>query len=214
MKIELFSDMVCPFCYIGKRRLDRALARFPYRDKVEVVYRAFQLDPEASPDGHETLPERERRVRGIPLEVIRGRLEMVTELAASEGLVYDLTRALPVNTFDAHRLMHFAAGTPHLDAVAENILRAYAVEGRSIADHEVLADLAAKAGLDLEPTRAMLASDAHADDVRSDVARAHALGIRTVPSFVVDESVGFSGVDSTGTLLTLLERAWRDSKRG
>lgn len=186
MEIELFVDMICPFCYIGKRNLDRALAEFAHRDEVTVVHRSFQLDPDAARTAGETLPEREMRFHGLPRAAVDARLELVTAMAERAGLRYRLDRALPVHTFDAHRFVQFAAAHGRADDVEERLLRAYTMEGRSIADHDILLDIAAAAGLDTGRARAVLESDEFADDVRRDLRRAAALGVAGVPTAVVD----------------------------
>ncbi|TDD18696.1 DsbA family oxidoreductase [Nonomuraea diastatica] len=207
VRVELFSDMICPFCYIGKRRLDRALAEIGRRDEIEVVYRSFQLDPFAARVAGETLPEREMRFHGLSRETVDSRLGMVAAMAKEEGLDYDLGKALPVHTFDAHRLMHFAAEHGKAPELAENLLRAYAAEGRSIADHDTLVELAGAAGLDRERAKATLASDAYAGAVREDLDRAARLGVGGVPMLVIDGRRGMSAMESPDVLARMLTRS-------
>jgi predicted DsbA family dithiol-disulfide isomerase len=155
------------------------------------------------------------RFHGLPRHAVDQRLGMVASMAAEEGLDYDLDRALPVHTFDAHRLMHFAAEHGRASELAENLLRAYTMEGRSIVDPGTLLELAAAAGLDAEQARSVLDSDAYADAVRQDLARAEALGIGGVPTLVIDERQGLSGMESpevlAGVLNQILQR--KDSRR-
>ncbi|MEJ3655112.1 DsbA family oxidoreductase [Actinomycetes bacterium KLBMP 9759] len=214
MKIELFSDMICPFCYIGKRNLDVALEMFPHRDEVQIVHRSFQLDPSAAPVAGETLPEREMRFHGLARPAVDARLEMVADMARKAGLDYRLDLALPVRTFDAHRLMHFAEGKGKAPELAESLLRAYAVEGRSIADHDTLAELAADAGLDAEEARAVLASDAFHREVEADLRRAVDLGVSGVPTGVIDGTWELAVMGSPASVLRGLERAWQSTHGG
>jgi predicted DsbA family dithiol-disulfide isomerase len=213
VEIELFVDMICPFCYIGKRNLDRALAEFANRDEVAVVHRSFQLDPNAAPVGGETLPEREMRFHGLPRSAVDGRLALVTAMAERAGLHYRLDRALPVRTFDAHRLVHFAAAHGRADDVEERLLRAYTMEGRSIADRDTLLDIAAAAGLDTGRARAVLESDEFASDVHRDLRRAAALGVAGVPTAVVDGERELSVMTSPAAVLDDLRAIWDRTRR-
>ncbi|WP_232666971.1 DsbA family oxidoreductase [Pseudonocardia sp. TRM90224] len=210
MRIELFSDMICPFCYIGKRNLDVALASFAHRGEVEIVHRSFQLDPSAARVAGETLPEREMRFHGLPRSAVDARLAMVAEMAKNAGLDYRLDRALPVHTVDAHRLMHFAAVTKRAGELAENLLHACAVEGRSIADHDTLVQLAVDAGLDADGARAVLDSAAFHSEVEADLRRAVELGVFGVPAGVVDGEWQLDLMTAPSRILRALEVAWQE----
>lgn len=210
MDIEFFSDMICPFCYIGKRRLESALTRMSGPTPITVTYRSFQLDPHAAREAGETLPERESRVHGLSRSAVAARLAMVTHMAADEGLDYHLDRALPVHTFDAHRLVRLASEFGKAGQMAENLMRAYAIEGLSIADHETLAMLATRVGLDRPLVLRSLRSDDYSDLVRSDLRRAADLGVRAVPTLIVNGNRMISGVEPVGVLtreLTALSNA-------
>ena len=209
MQIEVWSDVVCPWCYIGKRRLEAALAGFEHRDEVEVVWRSFQLDPSAPSQPTENVADMLGRKYGGGAANARQMMGQVQSVAAEEGL--DFTRhadALHLNTVDAHRVLH-AAG-PLRGAVKEAMLHAYFVEARDLSDPEVLVELASAAGLDAATVRAVLASDAHAADVEADVRQAAAYGATGVPFFVVDQRYGVSGAQPTEVFSQLLERAWAD----
>lgn len=208
MQIEIWSDVVCPWCYIGKRRFETALARFAHRDEVTLVWRSFELDPNAPRQGAQNLNAYLATKMGISLEQAAAMNEQVTELAANEGLDYQLDRAKHGNTFDAHRLIHLAAAHG-LQAVAkERLLRAYFSEGLPISDHATLAALGAAIGLDLDEVNTMLAGDAYAANVRDDEQRATGFGIRGVPFFVFNERYGVSGAQSSVVFLDALEQAW------
>ncbi|HEY7198564.1 MAG TPA: DsbA family oxidoreductase, partial [Candidatus Dormibacteraeota bacterium] len=187
MKVEIWSDVVCPWCYIGKRRFERALAGFEHRDEVEVRWRSFELDPRAPREsGDEEPAARLARKYGMTVEQARAAQDRVTGLAAEEGLAYRLDAARPANTFDAHRLLHLAADRGVQAAVKEGLMAAYFTEARPIGDSETLVAVAAGAGLDEAAAREVLAGDAYAEDVAADEREAAALGISGVPFFVLD----------------------------
>ncbi|MEV1006935.1 DsbA family oxidoreductase [Streptomyces sp. NPDC049881] len=207
ISVEVWSDLICPWCYIGKRRLAGALERFEWRDAVRVRWRSYELDP-ATPGGvDETIAQRMLRRQGIPPERAAQLLAHVSRAAADEGLEYDLERARPVNTLDAHRLLHLAADHGLADAVQERLMRAYTREGALLSDHATLVRLAGEAGLAEDAARALLASDDRTREVREDEARAAELGLSGVPSFVVDGRYAVSGAESADSLLALLRRA-------
>lgn len=182
MLIEVFSDPVCPWCYIAKRRLDQALEVVDR--PAEVVWRSFQLDPAYPADLRWTLPEMHVRRFGLSQAENDRRLGLVTAQAREAGLDYRLDLARPANTYEAHRLIQHATAHGQGTAVAEALMRAYAIEGRWIGDPEVLAEIAAAAGLDLP------APDAYRDTIAADRELAARYGIQAVPTLVIDQRVG------------------------
>jgi predicted DsbA family dithiol-disulfide isomerase len=210
LRIDVWSDIACPWCYVGKRRLEGALARFPHRDDVEVVWRAFELDPAAPRvrDAKVSYAERLARKYGKPLAEAEGMLHRMTEVAAGEGLDFHFERAQSGNTFDAHRVLHMAGEKGVQGAVKERFLRAYMTEGEPIGEAEALARLAAEAGLDRDEVRDALASDKYASDVRADEQEAGRLGIHGVPFFVIAGRIGVSGAQSPEVLLGALTQGW------
>jgi predicted DsbA family dithiol-disulfide isomerase len=211
MKIEIWSDVVCPWCYIGKRRFESALARFEHRDQVEIVWRSFELDPNAPRQQEGPQDEMLAKKYGVSLSQARGMIERVTTLAAQEGLDYHLDGAQRGNTFDAHRLLHLAAAHGRQGELKERLLRAYFTEARPISDAETLVALGAEGGLPADEVHTMLSSDAYAAAVRADQRRAAAFGIQGVPFFVIDEQFGVSGAQESDVLLAALEQAWAKS---
>lgn len=208
MHIEIWSDIVCPWCYIGKRRFEAALAQFAHRDQVEIVWRSFELDPQAPRVTQGSLNEMLAKKLGMSLARAASMNAHVTAVAAEEGLHYRLDDAQHGNTFDAHRLLHLAE-THGLQATAkERLLRAYFTEGRSISDLDSLVSLGAEIGLPTDEVRAMLDSDAYAEEVRADQRRAAAFGIRGVPFVVIDEQYGVSGAQAPAVFLDALQQAW------
>jgi predicted DsbA family dithiol-disulfide isomerase len=210
LRIDVWSDIACPWCYVGKRRLEAAIARFPHGSDVEVVWRAFELDPSAPRvrDRGVTYAERIAKKYGTPVAQAGRMIQKMTEVAATEGLDFHFERIQSGNTFDAHRVLHFAAERGKQDAVKERLLRAYMTEGEPIGEPEVLVRLASEAGLVDDEVRAMLASDACAREVRADEEEARALGIHGVPFFAVAGRYGVSGAESAEVLLDVLTRAW------
>ncbi|HET8561986.1 MAG TPA: DsbA family oxidoreductase [Marmoricola sp.] len=212
MQIEIWSDVVCPWCYIGKRRLERALAAFPH--DVEVVFRSFELDPSAPAEPVETVAEALGRKYGGGPEAGRQMVDRMEAVAAEEGLLFRYHRSLRVSTVDAHRLLHLAleTGGPALQgSLKEALLSAYFVESENVADHGTLARIATATGLDAERVEEVLAGDAYAADVEADVRQAVAYGATGVPFFVVDRRYGVSGAQPTEVFTEVLERAWADS---
>jgi predicted DsbA family dithiol-disulfide isomerase len=204
--VEIWSDVVCPWCYIGKRRFEAALARFGR--PVDVRWRSFRLDPDAPPEQDIPLAEHLAAKYGVSRADGEAMLERVAATAAHEGLEYRFDRARRGSTFDAHRLLHLAADRGVQDAVKERLLAAYFTEGEPIGDAGTLARLGAEAGLDRDEASSVLAGDAYADAVRRDEADARALGITGVPFFVADRAFGASGAQPPEMLLGMLERAW------
>ena len=210
MKIEVWSDVVCPFCYVGKRRLEAALAEFPHREAVEVVWRSFELAPDAPAETGEPLDAMLARKYGMDLAEARAANARVTAMAAEVGLEFRLDRARSGNTFDAHRLLHLAATRGLGGAAKERLLRAYFTEGRAVGVREELVALGVDVGLDEAEVRAALDGGAHADAVRADQHEARELGVQGVPFFVIDRRYAVSGAQPTSVFEDVLARAWAE----
>ena len=202
--MEIWSDVVCPWCYLGKRRFEKALEQYEHRDEVTVEWRSFELDPGAPPESEGSIAEYIARKYGTTVEDIRARHAQMTEMAAAEGIDFrfDLTRR--ANSFDGHRLIALARAHGLQDAMNERLLRAHHSEGALISDHDVLRRLAAEAGLPEDEVADTLASDRYAEDVREDERTAQAFDITAVPCFVVDRRRGLSGAHPPEILLKLL----------
>ena len=211
MQVEIWSDVVCPWCYIGKRRFEAALANFKQRDQVEVVWKSFELDPHAPSTSEDTLNQMLARKYGMSEEKAAAANQRVSTLAAQEGLDYHLDQAHPGNTFDAHRLIHFAASRGLQGEMKERLMHAYFSEGQPIGDRETLVKLGAEVGLDAAEARAVLAGSAYSDEVNADKREASLLGISGVPFFVIDEKYGISGAQPTELFQQALEQAWSES---
>jgi predicted DsbA family dithiol-disulfide isomerase len=211
IQVEIWSDVVCPWCYIGKRRFERALAEFEHRDDTAVLWRSFELDPEAAQAYSGSLDEMLAEKYGVSLERARAMNEQVTRLAAEEGLEYRLSDAKRGNSFDAHRLIHLARKHGLQDETVERSMRAYFSEGRPIGERETLVELAREVGLAEEEARSALEGTEYAEEVRADERRAAELGISGVPFFVVGGRYGVSGAQSSEAFLQVLQRAWADA---
>lgn len=193
MQIEIWSDVICPWCYIGKRRFEAALAAFPHKEKVTVVWRSFELDTKSPPQYSETLIEMLSRKYHVSLQEAENMNARVSSLAKEVGLNYHLSEARPGNTFDAHRLLHFAASRQLGDKATERLMHAYFSEALPVGDRAALASLAPEFGISSNDALAMFESDAFVEAVRADESRASALGISGVPFFVIDGKIGISG---------------------
>jgi predicted DsbA family dithiol-disulfide isomerase len=216
LRIDIWSDIACPWCYIGKRHLEAAIERFPHRDAVEIVWHAFELNPSAprESDRGSSYAERLARKYGSPVAEAERRIARMTDVAAADGLSFRFDKIRPGNTFDAHRVLHMALDHGVQGAVKERFLRAYMTEGEAIGQPDVLVRLAAEAGLDADEVRKALASDAYVDEVRADEEQARELGISGVPFFVIAEKYAVSGAQPAELLLQALTQAWNEIAAG
>ena len=213
MQVEIWSDVVCPWCYIAKRRFEAALERFGHPDEVEVVWRSFELDPTAPADDDRPMAALIAARYRCGEEEATARLGHVTSIAAGDGLEYRLDLARRQNTYDAHRVLHLARDRG-LQAVAEErFLRACLSEGIRLTDEGELVRVAATVGLDAAEVADVLASDRYGDEVRSDEARARTIGAHGVPHFLVDGKYAVAGAQDATRFVQLLDRAWVDGRR-
>jgi predicted DsbA family dithiol-disulfide isomerase len=208
MLVEIWSDIACPWCYVGKRRFEKALVAFEQRDEVQVLWRSFELDPTAPA---ERIGDRAARIAekyGMTVDHARAMEQRMIETAAAEGLDFRFDIARSGSTFDAHRVVHFAQEHGLQDTMKERLLRAHFSEGALVSEHETLVRLAAEVGLREDETREVLAGDRYAAEVHHDERSAEQLGIRSVPTFVIDRALGVSGAQAPPALLELLRRGW------
>jgi predicted DsbA family dithiol-disulfide isomerase len=211
MDIEIWSDIACPWCYVGKRRFEAALAQFEHRDEVAVRWRSFELDPQAPREREGDRAKHLADKYGMSVEQAHAAEHQMTQTAAGEGLDFRFDIARAGNTFDGHRIVHLAAEHGLQDAMKERILRAYLSEGELISDAQTLTRLAAEVGLPEDAVAETLAGDRFAEDVRTDEQDATRLGISAVPTFVVDRAIGSSGAHPPEALLGLLRQGWERS---
>jgi len=210
MKIEVWSDIACPWCYIGKHRLDTALSSFEHADGVEVVWRSYQLDPDAPRVSDMNLNETLSRKHGLPPAQAVAMNDQMRQMGAKEGLTYRFDIARYGNSFDAHRLIHLARKHGLQSAVEDRLFAAYFAEGKAIGDHDTLLALAVEAGLPEVEVRDVLAGDAFADQVRADTKEARRLNVRGVPFVVIDEKYALPGAQSVKVVGDALRQAWTE----
>jgi len=207
MKVDIWSDVRCPFCYIGKRKFEMALAQFEHKDKVEIEWHSFELDPNAETmldkSPYDYLAERYGKSR----EWAIGTHEQVAQTAAEVGLTFNFDQSIMANSFDAHRLIQLAKANGVADHVEENLFKAHFTDGKNIADHGVLIEIAKASGLDALGTEVMLKSGDFTDEVRYDEKTAQNIGISGVPFFVINQKYGISGAQSPETFLGALVKA-------
>ena len=213
MKVEIWSDVMCPFCYIGKRRFENALQQLPFRDEIDIEWKSFQLDPSMQHEPGKTIHQYLAERKGFSVQKAKELNDQVTGMAAAEGLTYDFDKAIVANSFDAHRFSHLAARHSKGDAAEESLFKAYFSEGKNIADHETLTQLGINIGLDGSEVKQALEGDAYTQEVQQDIADATTLGIRGVPFFVIDRKYAVSGAQSTEVFLQALDRSFTEWKK-
>ena len=214
MRIEIWSDVVCPWCFIGKRRLETALATFEHADDVEIVWRSFELDPSAPKEPVETVAESLGRKYGGGPDAGRQMVDRVEAVAAEEGMIWRHHQSLRVSTVDAHRVLHLAleTGGPELQGrLKEALLSAYFVDTANVADHDTLLRIASEVGLDEVRVKEVLTGTEYADAVEADIREAVALGSTGVPFYVIDRKYGIAGAQPTEVFTQVLERAWGEA---
>jgi Predicted dithiol-disulfide isomerase involved in polyketide biosynthesis len=213
MKIEIWSDVVCPFCYIGKRKFEAALIDFEHAGEVEIIWKSYQLSPEMKTipgkSIHQYLSEHKR----ISLDEATSMNNQVASWARQVGLQYDFDNAVPANTFLAHRFSHLAKKHGVQNEAEEKLFNAYFTEGKNIDDVETLARIGAELGIDATLVKSVLKSDEFADAVRNDIQEAYSLGLRGVPFFVFDRKFAVSGAQDSKVFLNTLEKAYESWKK-
>jgi len=210
LKVEIWSDYQCPFCYIGKRRFEKALNQFENKSEVEVVFRSFELDPNAKRDNKVNMYEMLAGKYGMSMEQAKAQTEGIQQQAQAEGLEYHFDKMILTNSLDAHRLLHFAAAKGKEKEMNELLFKAYFTNTLHIGNQEVLTALAAEAGLDPIEAKEMLESDQYTSEVRADQQEGSKLGITGVPFFVINRKYGVSGAQPTDLFLNTLKKAWEE----
>jgi predicted DsbA family dithiol-disulfide isomerase len=207
--VEVWSDIACPWCYVGKRRLEAALRTFAHAGDVELTWRAFELDPSA-PAEREAGPYAQRLARkyGTSAPRAQAMIDRMVGIAADDGLPFDFERIRPGNTFKAHRLLHLAAHRGVQHALKERLLRGYLCEGEPIGEDAALMRMATDAGLDADEVQSVLASDLYGPEVRAEEQAARELGVHGVPFFLIGRRFAVEGAQPAEFLLQALQRAW------
>lgn len=212
LAVDIWSDIACPWCWIGKRHLEAALEAFEHADAVNVTWHAFELDPSAPRKPEEGVDYVERLARKYRTnrEGAQGMIDRMTSTAASDGLTMRFDHIQPGNTFDAHRLIRLAKEVGKQDAMKERLFAAYLEEGEAIGDVDTLAKLGEEVGLDPARVKAVLDSEELAEEVRADESAAREMGVSGVPFFVIDNHLAFSGAQPADVIVTVLEKAWNE----
>ncbi|MGE1162951.1 DsbA family oxidoreductase [Peribacillus simplex] len=210
MKVEIWSDYQCPFCYIGKRRFEEALKQFENKAQVEVSFRSFELNPEAERDINMSQNEMLAKKYGMSHADVEANNQNLTQQAKELGLEYHLDKVVLTNSFDAHRLMHLAESKGKENEMNELLFKAYFTEGKHIGDHAILVNLAEEAGLDKFEAEAMLGGTAFTAEVRGDEQEGNQLGITGVPFFAINRKYGISGAQSAEAFLDTLKKIWAE----
>lgn len=213
MKVEIWSDVMCPFCYIGKRRFETALEQFDNKEEIEIVWKSFQLNPNLKTDPNKNINQYLAEAKGWDLEYAKEMNANVTQMAAQEGLEYNFDKAVLANSFDSHRFIQLAKTKGLGDAAEERLFRAYFTEGLNTADHEVLTQLGKEIGIDEAEVRATLASKDFSNEVNQDIAESRQVGVRGVPFFVLNRKYAVSGAQSAETFLGALNTSFGEWKQ-
>jgi predicted DsbA family dithiol-disulfide isomerase len=214
MNIEIWSDISCPWCYIGRRRFENALQQFEHREQVQITWRSFQLDPDAPLESTESIVDSLSARKGLSRNQVEAMIDQVTGLAAEEGLDFHFETLRPANTFTAHRLLHLAAARGLQSELKERLQKAHFCEGLSVSDPDTLVRLAVEAGLDADEVRQTLQDpNAYTQNVRSDIRQARAFGINGVPFFVFDRKYGVSGAQASEVFLSVLQKAFEEPEQ-
>ena len=212
MKVEIWSDVVCPFCYIGKRKFENALKDFAHRDEVEVVWHSFELTPDFQPIPGESIHESLAKKKGVSVEEGKAMNDYMTKAAQEVGLNYDFDRTIPANTFLAHQLIHLGAHHGRQDATKERLMAAYYLEGQNVGDLDTLVKLGTEVGLDAAESRAALTAGTYAEAVRLDEYQAQQINVRGVPFFVFEDKYAVSGAQPSELFTEVLEKVWDEFK--
>lgn len=213
LNIKIWSDFVCPFCYIGKRRLEEALEQFPHREEVKIEFKSFELDPEAPKDTRMTEAEMLAKKYGVSVDEAKKMTAQVAKQAETVGLTFHFETMIPTNTFDAHRLTKFAKTKGKETDITEKLLYAHFTESKHIGDLETLINIADTVGLDSQEVNNVLQSaDEYANEVRADENMARNIGVRGVPFFVINDKYAISGAQPTVAFLKALQKAWDEEQ--
>lgn len=212
MKVEIWSDVMCPFCYIGKRKFENALAQFPQREDVQVIWKSYQLSPSMRTDPSKNILRYLAEHKGIDIEDAKRLNAHVTQMAEKVGLVYNFDRSIVANSFNAHCLTHFAKAHGKQNEAEERLFHAYFTEGKNIDDLSTLLQLGAAIGLDTVALKTALENRIYADDVIADIHEAQQLGVQGVPFFVFNRKYAVSGAQEQGLFLQTLEKSFLEFK--
>jgi predicted DsbA family dithiol-disulfide isomerase len=212
MQIEIWSDVMCPFCYIGKRRLEQALDQFSSKEEITITWKSFLLNPDLKTDLSISTSEYLAQEKGMPLEKVKEMFVQVTQMAKEVGLDYDLEKTVVASSFNAHRFLHFALSQGKQLEAKELIFKAHFIEFKNIDDIDTLVELGISIGLDADGIREVITSNEYREAVKYDIYEAQQLGVRGVPFFVFNNQFGISGAQPLEVFLETLEKAGNSSE--
>ena len=212
MKVEIWSDIVCPFCYIGKRRFEQALEKFPHADTVKVVWRSFELTPDYQPVPGRSVYQSLAEKKGVPVARAKEMSDNMANMAKEVGLQYDFDNAVPTNTFLGHQLIHLAAKHGKQGEAKERLMAAYYLQAQNLNEIDTLVKLATEIGLDAEEARTALTNGTYAEAVRHDEYQAQQINVRGVPFFVFEDKYAVSGAQPAELFSEVLEKVWDEFK--
>jgi predicted DsbA family dithiol-disulfide isomerase len=210
MAIEIWSDVMCPFCYIGKRKFEKALSQFDHRSNIDIVWKSFQLAPDLKTSPNKTIHQFLAEHKGMSLEQAKGMNDQMTQVAKQVGLNYDFDKAIPANSFNAHRFSHLAKQHGLQNDAEEHLFKAYFTEGKNIDDIPTLIQLGLEIGLNATETKTVLESDQYSNDVRQDIDEAQQVGVRGVPFFVLDKKYAISGAQDSEIFLQAIDTSYHE----
>ncbi len=210
MKVEIWSDVMCPFCYIGKRKFEQALTQFSHKDKIEVEWKSFELDPTLKTDPNTSIYQYLSKRKGWSLDQTKQISQQVVDMAKQVGLTYHMDKAVVANSFDAHRISHLAKSKGLQDQMEERLFSAYFTEGKNTGDQATLTQLGVEIGLNEADIKAMFSSDLYTNEVKQDEIKAQQVGARGVPFFVLDNKYAISGAQEPQTFLNALTKAYQE----
>ncbi len=212
MNVEIWSDVMCPFCYIGKRKFEKALEQFPHKDEIKIIWKSFQLDPNTITDPSLNTIENLRLKKGWSKEQANETIAHVSDIAKKVGLNFNFDKAVVANSFDAHRLSHLAKKYNKQNELEEKLFSAYFTEGKNTADYETLLKIADEIGMDKIEASTVLKGNAFSNEVHQDVEQAQQIGVRGVPFFVLNQKYAISGAQESETFLQALLKAYDEIK--
>lgn len=213
MQVEIWSDIMCPFCYIGKRKFEAALEQFQDKDNVEIIWKSFQLSPELKTQPDKSIHSFLSEHKGIPLEDAKRMNNRVSQMAKQVGLVYNFDKSVVANSFNAHRFSHFAKQYGKQGEAEEKLFYSYFTDGKNIDDYETLVQLGSEIGLDKDQLKNTLDSNAYADEVLNDIYEAHQVGVRGVPYFMFNNKFAVAGAQDIQVFSETLEKSFSEWRK-
>lgn len=212
MKVQIWSDIMCPFCYIGKKNFEAALEKLPFKDEVEVEWKSYQLDPELSEtSGSKTINEYLAERKRMPIAQIEQMQQRIKDMGKQVGIGFNIENAIVANTFPAHKLIHFAAKSNKANDAEELLFHAYFIDGKNVADHEVLVNIAEELGLDTDQAQYVLNSDSFDYEVKQDILEARNIGVSGVPFFVLNDKYALSGAQPIDLFMEALTQTYNET---